>query len=103
MDGTREKYAGHNERVTNSPRNALFRSTWNLRGNSQAPNPQATNPGELDSREENRIGTVARFYPDPCGIVCAGRCSRRASAASVRTARAASWGRIRMATRLSPL
>ena len=60
-------------------------------------------PGGSESREENCIGTVARFYPDPCGIVCAGRNSHRATPASVRAARPTSWGGIRMAARLSPL
>jgi hypothetical protein len=60
-------------------------------------------PGGPESREENCIGTVARFYPDPCGIVCAGRNSHRATPASVRAARPTSWGGIRMAARLSPL
>jgi len=30
--------AGHNGRAMNTPRNAHFRSIWNLRGNSQARN-----------------------------------------------------------------
>lgn len=60
-------------------------------------------PGGLDSREKNRIGTVARFYLDPRGIVCAGRNSHRATPAGVRTARPTSRGGIRMAARLSPL
>ena len=44
--GTRDEYADHNGRAENTPRNAHFRSVGNLRGNSHAPNPQATNPGD---------------------------------------------------------
>lgn len=68
-----------------------------------AVNQKHPTPGGFDFREENCIGTVARFYPDPCGIVCAGRDSHRAPPASVRTAWPTSGGWICMAKRLSPL
>ena len=68
-----------------------------------AVNQKHPTPGGFDFREENCIGTVAGFYPDPCGIVCAGRDSRRATPAGLRTARPTSRGGICLAERLSPL
>jgi hypothetical protein len=74
QDGTRDKYVDHNGRAANTPRNAHFRSMGTCAVMHKHPTP-----GGFDSREENCIGTVARFYSDPCGIVCAGRDSRRAT------------------------
>ncbi len=91
-------YAVRSGRATNTPRSVHFRTIRNLHGHQEP-----STSGRVDTREENCNGTVARLYPDACGLVCAGHDSHRAATAGLRTARPTSWGGIHMAGRLSPL